>query len=303
MSVYGVIAGIGAGFRVVTALKNNDVGKEIDKPTEKNDNKIVDKFEKGDETVDKVIVPKVPGCNEKQDQAWYENAVVQIVKDFESGKFKGEIGRGDIEAEKNALEAKEARGETLSATEKAALNAYNYLLTIPGAFKQVATAAGGDQNSISQTDAIAAKEKLPALKFDQPMKEGDYTPSDWYGKVRSNGKTHQGTDYAADEGTPVYAAENGTVTKVVHYEGNDHPNYNGATAYGTYIEVTHRDGTVTRYSHLQHNGVKVSPGEPVYKGQEIGAVGNTGYSTGSHLDFEIQDKNGNRVNPKNYGIA
>lgn len=63
------------------------------------------------------------------------------------------------------------------------------------------------------------------------------------------------------------------------------------------IKIDHGAGFVTYYGHLSKISVKV--GQKVYKGQVIGAVGNTGNSTGPHLHFEIR-KNGSPVNPSKY---
>ena len=100
------------------------------------------------------------------------------------------------------------------------------------------------------------------------------------------GRRHNGIDLAAPIGTPVKAADGGTVI-FVGTEG----------AYGKLIKIDHGGGFVTYYGHLSKYHVK--KGEKVFKGQKIGAVGNTGRSTGPHLHFEIR-KNGVPQNPLKY---
>lgn len=100
------------------------------------------------------------------------------------------------------------------------------------------------------------------------------------------GRMHEGIDMACSTGTPIYAADGGTV-KFAGWSGG----------YGLVISITHGNGKATVYGHC--SSVNVSAGQKVYKGQKIGAVGNTGRSTGSHLHFEIQI-NGTPVNPLNY---
>lgn len=102
------------------------------------------------------------------------------------------------------------------------------------------------------------------------------------------GKTqfHQGMDFAAPIGTPIYATGNGVVT------------FSGwGTGYGRYVEIDHGNGTVTRYAHTSANYVNV--GDTVYANQQIAAVGNTGRSTGAHLHYEVR-QNGQAVNPQTY---
>lgn len=67
--------------------------------------------------------------------------------------------------------------------------------------------------------------------------------------------------------------------------------------YGYYVKIDHGNGIYTTYAHL--NSISVVQGQRVSNGQEIGRVGNTGYSQGPHLHFEVI-KNGVKVNPKNY---
>ncbi len=87
-----------------------------------------------------------------------------------------------------------------------------------------------------------------------------------------------GVDIGAPSGTPVYAAAGGIV--IVARSGG----YNGG--YGSYVVVSHPNGTQTLYGHLSR--VLVSAGEAVAQGSTIGKVGSTGLSTGSHLHFEVR---------------
>lgn len=97
---------------------------------------------------------------------------------------------------------------------------------------------------------------------------------------------HKGIDIAAPKGTPVYAADGGTVT------------YSGwMSGYGYLVRIDHGNGYVTYYGH--NSSLTVSVGQHVYKGQQIARVGSTGNSTGNHCHFEIR-YNGVAKNPLNY---
>lgn len=90
-----------------------------------------------------------------------------------------------------------------------------------------------------------------------------------------NGK-HFGIDIAAETGAPVYASESGKVVKSYY-----------SRTYGNVIFIQHKNQMETVYAHLHKRLVK--EGDVVKKGQQIGEVGSTGRSTGSHLHFEVHN--------------
>lgn len=94
---------------------------------------------------------------------------------------------------------------------------------------------------------------------------------------------HGGIDIAAEPGTPVLATAGGQVAQVGE-AGN----------YGRYITLLHPDGSESHYGHLQSASVRV--GQIVAFGQQIGAVGATGRTTGPHLDYRIS-RNGAKLDP------
>jgi murein DD-endopeptidase MepM/ murein hydrolase activator NlpD len=90
-------------------------------------------------------------------------------------------------------------------------------------------------------------------------------------------KNHNGVDFAAPTGTPIYAAGKGTII---------HAAMSGGA--GNLIKLDHGDGLETRYMHLNEFAPGIAPGTAVTQGQLIGFVGTTGGSTGPHLHFEIR---------------
>ena len=100
------------------------------------------------------------------------------------------------------------------------------------------------------------------------------------------GRAHQGIDMAGPVGTPIYSTGDGVVTFAGWQRG-----------YGNLIKVQHALGTETRYGHLSKIGVKV--GQKVSRNSLIGAMGNTGRSTGPHLHYEVRVK-GRAVDPMSF---
>ena len=103
--------------------------------------------------------------------------------------------------------------------------------------------------------------------------------------VRGDRRMHNGVDYGASCGTPIYAAGNGVLTFV---------GWNGG--YGKFIGIKHGSTYSTNYAHMKSFANGMRPGVRVRKGQLIGRVGTTGVSTGCHLHFEVV-KNGRKINP------
>jgi murein DD-endopeptidase MepM/ murein hydrolase activator NlpD len=89
-------------------------------------------------------------------------------------------------------------------------------------------------------------------------------------------RMHQGVDFAARDGAPVLAAEDGVVTEA-GVEGG----------YGNLIRLRHAGGWGTGYAHLSGYAPGIAIGAPVSRGQVIGFVGHTGLATGPHLHFEV----------------
>ena len=91
------------------------------------------------------------------------------------------------------------------------------------------------------------------------------------------GNPHYAIDIPAPKGTPIVAAADGTVLLA---------GWNNS--YGYWALINHSDGISTVYAHMTEGSLAVSPGQTVKKGQTIGGVGNTGFSFGNHLHFEVR---------------
>lgn len=99
-------------------------------------------------------------------------------------------------------------------------------------------------------------------------------------------RMHQGIDFGAPTGTPVFAAGDGVVEEV-----------RWAGGYGNWVKIRHSGGWETGYGHLSRWAKGLKPGQHVGQGQLIAYVGSTGASTGPHLHYEVMQK-GAKINPK-----
>ncbi len=100
------------------------------------------------------------------------------------------------------------------------------------------------------------------------------------------GRMHEGIDLAGAYGSPIHVTADGVVTYAGWMNG-----------YGNLVEVQHEFGMSTRYGHMSKIDVKV--GQRVSRGDQIGDMGSTGHSTGTHLHYEVRI-DGKPVNPMSY---
>ena len=155
------------------------------------------------------------------------------------------------------------------------------------------------RNELSETIITPAKDKVisrgakpipeavPTGTFIWPCESsyGISSPFGWrviYGRK----EFHLGIDLPNTVGTPIYASDGGKVVFAGY-----------SPSYGYNVRVEHADGFSTLYAHLSK--ITVSVGTKVYQGQEIGKMGSTGFSYGSHLHFEVRI-NGEAVDPELY---
>ncbi len=101
-----------------------------------------------------------------------------------------------------------------------------------------------------------------------------------------SGAMHKGLDFRGSIGSPIRAAASGRVS-FVGWKGG----------YGKTVEITHGNGMMTRYAHMSKFDAAV--GQRIEAGATIGAIGNTGRSTGPHLHFEVRINN-RAVNPRTF---
>ena len=128
------------------------------------------------------------------------------------------------------------------------------------------------------------------------LKNGKCEVSQIYKGARHNGIDLVGAGYTLDN---VVAHSDGTVVGVV-----SNINYNtsksGRRIYGNYVKIKHSNGMYTFYAHLKYGSVAVKVGDRVTKGQVLGYMGNTGYSFGAHLHFEVRNANNAKIDPTTY---
>lgn len=155
------------------------------------------------------------------------------------------------------------------------------------------TSKGSNSASKASNNALAVVSQYPLNEvphtlMKKPVAEGKLTSGHGY-RFSPTGvpipKKHKGVDYSAPAGTPIYAAGDGTISKLYV-----------STSYGNYIRIEHENDFYTAYAHMQAFADGLDVGSKVTKGQIIGNVGSTGRSSGNHLHFELVHKS-NFIDP------
>ncbi len=159
--------------------------------------------------------------------------------------------------------------------------------------------------SVSEADIDAYEEQIKQIIIQQSKPDKIYQEGDWIWPVPGRsyiscyfgwdyelGRWHKGIDVgdAGIYGDNIYASKAGTV---IVAESSYIPGY----SYGMYVVVDHGGGYTSTYAHM--SAVNVYVGQEVAQGDVLGYVGNTGYSTGPHLHFEIR-LNGEPQDPFGY---
>ena len=138
--------------------------------------------------------------------------------------------------------------------------------------------------ALQRMDAL--ERTLIAIPSGKPSSTGMITSSYGYRRdpFTGGGAMHSGIDFKGPTGQPILAAAGGRVTHAGWKSG-----------YGKAVEVTHGNGLMTRYAHLSR--IDVRAGQRIEQGLQLGAMGSTGRSTGTHLHFEVR-LNGRAINPR-----
>ncbi len=147
--------------------------------------------------------------------------------------------------------------------------------------------------SLDEIEALAANKEalLKAIPAIQPIQNKDLTRmASGYGMrmhpILKYRKKHNGMDFTAPRGTPIYATGDGKVTRASYSAG-----------FGRVVYIDHGFGYVTKYAHMRKYNTR--RGRRVKRGDIIGYVGSSGLSTAPHLHYEVH-KNGRAVNPINF---
>ena len=135
--------------------------------------------------------------------------------------------------------------------------------------------------AVQHADEVARLDEAARAPLSTKPADGAYTS----GFGMRWGSMHNGIDIANVPGTPIRAVSDGTVIDSGPAQG-----------YGQWIRIQHGDGSISVYGHMQ--SLYVAVGEQVQAGQTIAGMGSLGFSTGSHLHFEIWPDGANPVDPE-----
>jgi murein DD-endopeptidase MepM/ murein hydrolase activator NlpD len=162
--------------------------------------------------------------------------------------------------------------------------------------RQVAETIRAQQAArLKESEELGETEKVYSPEgFTWPLDGKWHLVTTYFGYDEWRSGNHKGVDIGDSgiAGTPIYAAQSGTVLTAYNDGG-----YHGG--YGNYVVIDHGGGISTLYAHGVTGGIAVKAGDNVTKGQVISHVGATGWATGPHLHFEVR-KNGTAVNPFGY---
>jgi LysM repeat protein len=177
----------------------------------------------------------------------------------------------------SGVQHKVVKGDTLASIAKKYGADLDELLSYNG-FSATAKLAAGDIVIVPDGEISSSVSSGSSRPSSTPNYSGYYMRPLSGGHKTQGIHGHNGVDIGGPIGMPVLASADGTV--IIARNGG----WNGG--YGSYVVVNHPNGTQTLYAHL--SAVNVTVGTRVTQGKVIGALGNTGKSTGPHLHFEVR---------------
>lgn len=236
---------------------------------------------------------------------------------LESEKEELQNEQAALEQQQTDLENEKSAAESSAAQKRAEINAYveqneTFKNKISGLKSDIAEAEAQMEAINAEIEELIRQAQqnrdpeMPDYSGDGlrwPLDPQHHRITTYFGFDPWRGGQHSGIDICdgAIEGAPIYAAQSGTVITVSntcpHNYGKEDWTCGCGGNYGNYIIIDHGGSLATLYGHCQ--AIYVSQGQHVSKGDVIGEVGSTGWSTDFHLHFETRE-NGSRVNPLGY---
>ncbi|HYG67146.1 MAG TPA: M23 family metallopeptidase [Anaeromyxobacteraceae bacterium] len=163
------------------------------------------------------------------------------------------------------------------------------LAALPGRLSSLETEASRQEQSLRELQEYFDDQRSLLASTPSIWPTRGWVTSDFGTRVdpiTAARKMHQGLDIATPHGQPIYTPSDGTVV----FAGTE-------GGYGKVLVIDHGYGVKTRYAHLAE--IFVKPGDRLSRGEKVGAVGNTGRSTGPHLHYEVR-VNGIPENPRKF---
>ncbi|MFI7061958.1 M23 family metallopeptidase [Kribbella sp. NPDC050124] len=206
-----------------------------------------------------------------------------------------DLGSRDASRIDLSLAATRKAAAEKAAQARAARLAANATLTQRRAAALAAAKKAAAQKAAAQARALAAAKAAAIAKAKAAAKANvnkvvlpttGYHLTAHFGQAGGRwARDHTGLDFAAPIGTPVRSVMAGEVIQAAY-----------AGAYGRQVKVRHADGTVTSYSHMSEFDVSV--GDMVSAGEQVGAIGMTGNTTGPHVHFEVLRGGETQIDPE-----
>ena len=201
-------------------------------------------------------------------------------KNLQIADLEGQIGENAALLEELIRQAEEEKRKQEEQAAAAAAAAAAAKAAEEAAAAAAAAGLGGGSTYIPSTDVVISGNG----QLTNPCPSGSVSST--FGYRTFDNAFHNGLDLAASSGAPTYAADSGTVLIA-----------GWSDSAGNWVVIDHGNGMVTKYMH--HSALAVTAGQSVSKGQQVGYVGSTGYSSGPHLHFQVE-MNGSPVNPQIY---